>query len=171
MKSSIRRSRRAAVAVALGSVLALTATACGDDGSGSGAKGGVYINSKWAYNLTGAYQIPVIETSLGFNITGRQGYAIPYAYRVSTSEGFKYLLAENQTDTFRHPNLTEVDLRLQKDLHIQRLGLTLSVDAFNILNDQTVLQRDVTRLNRSTSNHITELQSPRVFRLGARLSF
>ncbi|MGW7241340.1 ABC transporter substrate-binding protein [Streptomyces sp. NPDC054804] len=37
MKSSIgiRRSRRAAVAVALGSVLALTATACGDDGSGS----------------------------------------------------------------------------------------------------------------------------------------
>jgi multiple sugar transport system substrate-binding protein len=40
MKSSIHRSRRAAVAVALGSVLALTATACGDDGSGSaGDKG------------------------------------------------------------------------------------------------------------------------------------
>ncbi|MEU2332092.1 sugar ABC transporter substrate-binding protein [Streptomyces sp. NPDC006654] len=40
MNSSIRRSRRAAVAVALGSVLALTATACGDDGSGSaGDKG------------------------------------------------------------------------------------------------------------------------------------
>ncbi|MDH6625367.1 multiple sugar transport system substrate-binding protein [Streptomyces sp. LBL] len=36
MKISIRRSRRAAIAVALGSVLALTATACGDDGSGSG---------------------------------------------------------------------------------------------------------------------------------------
>ncbi|WP_458243028.1 ABC transporter substrate-binding protein [Streptomyces sp. MAI_2237] len=40
MKTSIRRNRRAAVAVALGSVLALTATACGDDGSGSaGDKG------------------------------------------------------------------------------------------------------------------------------------
>ena len=40
MKTSIRRSRRAAVAVALGSVLALTATACGDDGSGAaGDKG------------------------------------------------------------------------------------------------------------------------------------
>ncbi|GGS99643.1 sugar-binding protein [Streptomyces cinerochromogenes] len=36
----IRRSRRAALAVALGSVLALTATACGDDGSGgAGDKG------------------------------------------------------------------------------------------------------------------------------------
>ncbi|MFG2130140.1 ABC transporter substrate-binding protein [Streptomyces sp. NPDC048751] len=40
MKSSIRRSRRAATAVALGSVLALTATACGDDGSGSGGDKG-----------------------------------------------------------------------------------------------------------------------------------
>ncbi|MGW0830207.1 ABC transporter substrate-binding protein [Streptomyces prunicolor] len=40
MKTTIRRSRRAAVAVALGSVLALTATACGDDGSGAaGDKG------------------------------------------------------------------------------------------------------------------------------------
>ncbi|MGW0583063.1 ABC transporter substrate-binding protein [Streptomyces sp. NPDC002920] len=41
MKSSNHRSRRVALAVALGSVLALTATACGDDGSGSaGDKGG-----------------------------------------------------------------------------------------------------------------------------------
>ena len=46
-RSSVRRSsvrgggRRAALAVALGSVLALTATACGDDGSGAaGDKGG-----------------------------------------------------------------------------------------------------------------------------------
>ncbi|MET7682914.1 sugar ABC transporter substrate-binding protein [Streptomyces sp. NPDC005423] len=40
MKNSIHRGRRAATAVALGSVLALTATACGDDGSGgAGDKG------------------------------------------------------------------------------------------------------------------------------------
>ncbi|MEV6170105.1 sugar ABC transporter substrate-binding protein [Streptomyces sp. NPDC051954] len=40
MKISIRRSRRAVTAVALGSVLALTATACGDDGSGAGGDKG-----------------------------------------------------------------------------------------------------------------------------------
>ncbi|MFE9447497.1 ABC transporter substrate-binding protein [Streptomyces sp. NPDC006739] len=40
MKSRIRRSRRAALAVALGSVLVLAATACGDNGSGgAGDKG------------------------------------------------------------------------------------------------------------------------------------
>ena len=139
-------------------------------GSGSGSKGGVYINSKWAYNVTGVYQIPIVETSLGFNLTGRQGYPIPYVYRASTSEGFKYVLLENDTDKYRHSNLTELDLRLAKDLRLSRVGLTLSVDAFNVLNKQTILQRDVRRVQ-LTPNHITELQSPRVFRLGARLTF
>ncbi|MCM1972910.1 MULTISPECIES: sugar ABC transporter substrate-binding protein [Streptomyces] len=46
MKISIRRSRRAAVAVALGSVLALTATACGDDGSGGGGDKGAEGSGK-----------------------------------------------------------------------------------------------------------------------------
>jgi hypothetical protein len=148
-------------------------------GSGSGSKGGVYINSKWAYNLTGTYQIPVIETSFGVNLTGRQGYPIPYAYRITGAGGndaqgdtIKYLLAENTTDTFRQPTLTEFDLRLAKDIRIWRGGVTLSVDAFNILNKQTILQRDVRRLNGlAASNRITELQSPRVLRLGARINF
>ena len=46
MKISIRRSRRAAIAVALGSVLALTATACGDDGSGGGGGEGAEGSGK-----------------------------------------------------------------------------------------------------------------------------
>jgi len=139
-------------------------------GSGSGAKGGVYINSKWAYNLTGVYQIPVIETSFGFNVTGREGYPVPYIDRISTSEGRKYVLTDDQTDTYRLDNVMELDLRLAKDIRFQRLGITFSADMFNVLNDSTVLQR-VTRLNTSTANHITEIQSPRVIRLGARLTF
>ncbi|MFH8939427.1 ABC transporter substrate-binding protein [Streptomyces griseosporeus] len=46
MKSSISRSRRAAIAVALGSALALTATACGDDGSGTGGDKGAEGSGK-----------------------------------------------------------------------------------------------------------------------------
>lgn len=142
-------------------------------GSGSGAKGGIYINSKWAYNLTGAYQIPVIETSFGFNLTGRQGYPIPYVHRVSTSEGFKPLLATDSPDTFRHKDIMNLDLRLAKDITFggSGMGLTVSADMFNVTNEQTILQRDVTRLNYPSSNRITEMQSPRVFRLGARLTF
>ncbi|GAC1431820.1 MAG: hypothetical protein NVSMB68_04190 [Thermoanaerobaculia bacterium] len=145
-------------------------------GTGSGAKGGVFINAKYAYNVTGTYQIPIIETSFGVNLTGRQGYPIPYVYRVSGSNGqggsFRYLLAENSVDTYRHKNLTELDLRLAKDIRIHGdRAVTFSIDGFNILNRQTIMQRDVRRLQLGASNRITELQSPRVFRLGARVSF
>ncbi len=81
------------------------------------------------------------------------------------------MLAENNITQFRLANPIELDLRLAKDLHFKGVGVTLSVDGFNMLNRQTILQRNVARLVVSTSNQISELQSPRVFRLGARLNF
>lgn len=142
-------------------------------GTGSGAKGGIYINSKWAYNLTGAYQIPFIETSLGFNVTGRQGYPIPYVHRYTSRTGFKPVLVVDDIDEHRLPNLMNIDLRLAKDIRLGPVGFTVSADVFNILNRNTMLQRNVTS-NAAFStqqNRITELLSPRVIRLGARLTF
>src|SRR6185436_3108772 len=148
---------------------------------GSGAKGNVYINSNWTASLTGLYQIPVIETSFGFNINSREGYALPYVWLVrgSSGEGNKSLIAGDDVDAFRNETVTEVDLRLAKEFRFRGIGLTVSVDGFNILNANTVLQRNVTQLNASAgstnlstiSNRVTEVLSPRVFRLGARLSF
>ncbi len=142
-------------------------------GSGSGAKGGVYINSEWAYNLTGAYQIPVIETTLGFNLTGRQGYPIPYIHRsgyVASEQVYKYLFVSEDPTEFRHDDIHELDLRLAKDFRFSQFGVTLAADVFNVLDAQPVLQRN-TRLGIASGNRITELQSPRVIRLGARLTF
>jgi hypothetical protein len=48
--------------------------------------------------------------------------------------------------------------------------LTVGVDVFNALNEGTVLQRNL-RLSRTNSDHVVEVLSPRIFRLGARLSF
>ena len=140
-------------------------------GEGSGAKGGIYINSRWAYNLTGAYQIPVVEASLGFNLTGREGYPIPYFLRYSSSEGGKNVLL-GDIDAYRLPNVTNLDLRLAKDLRFGPAGVTLSVDVFNILNSNTELQRNMDYRRSTTLQHqVTEVLSPRVFRLGARLTF
>ncbi len=138
-------------------------------GTGSGNKGGVYINSEWAFNLTGAYQVPVIETTVGFNVNGRQGYPIPYTHRQNTSEGFKFLLIDGVTEN-RHEDILNIDLRVAKDFRFGPVGATVSADIFNIMNEQTILQRNI-RLNRAEGNRITELQSPRVIRLGARLTF
>jgi hypothetical protein len=149
--------------------------------TGSGSKGNVYINSKWSAALTGLYQIPVIETSFGFNVNSRQGYALPYvwAVRPPTGEGVKNLIATDGVDEFRMDAVTQVDLNLAKDFRFRGMGFTVSVDAFNVMNKNTVLQRNMGSLNSSangsnpstTSNRVTEVMSPRVFRLGARFSF
>jgi len=142
-------------------------------GTGSGAKGGIYINSKWATNITGAYQIPVVETSLGFNLTARQGYPTPYIHRYGASTGNKPVLVVDDIDAHRLPTLLNLDLRLAKDLRLGPVGFTVSADVFNVLNRNTELQRNVTSgaSFRTQQNRITEILSPRVFRLGARLTF
>jgi hypothetical protein len=63
-----------------------------------------------------------------------------------------------------------VDARLEKEFPFSDFGLTLGVDVFNVLNEAYVLQRNH-RLLQTTSDHVREIVSPRVFRVGARLSF
>jgi len=146
-------------------------------GSGSGSKGGIYINSKWAYVITGLYQIPVIETNLGVNISGRQGYPVPYVMQTgyfSKEGGRKNVLMDGVAPS-RNPDIFTLDMRLSKELRFGGVGVTVSLDAFNVTNEQTVLQRQ-TLLYRSGSkrsdyNHIRELVSPQIFRIGARLTF
>jgi hypothetical protein len=149
--------------------------------TGSGSKGNVYINSKWSTSLTGLYQIPVVETSLGFNLNSRQGYALPYVWlvRPPTGEGTKALIATENVDSIRLGAVTQLDMNLSKDFHVRGIGFTVSVDAFNVLNNNTILQRNLTQLNSQangtapspTANRVAEVMSPRVFRLGARFSF
>ncbi|HXG57521.1 MAG TPA: TonB-dependent receptor [Thermoanaerobaculia bacterium] len=148
---------------------------------GSGDKGRIFINSKWSYNVTGVYQIPVVETSIGFNLMGRQGYIIPYTHRSPfTSEGFKSVIIDTDIDSHRLDNIHNLDLRLAKDFRFARTAsLTISLDAFNVLNRNTVLQRNfqIGRVSRGASvpdpgaNRIAEILSPRVFKLGARFTF
>jgi hypothetical protein len=158
--------------------------------TGSGAKGNVYINSKWTYSVNGLYQIPVIETAFGINVNGRQGYALPYiaTVRTNTGEGTKSILVAPSSTSFRNQNVQQVDMRLAKDVRFRRAAVTFSLDGFNMLNSNTILQRNVGALctasmtassstpagkcnATSTANRVFEVLSPRVFRLGARLSF
>ena len=158
-------------------------------GSGtiSGAKGAVWINSEWAVNAAGVYQIPVIETNFGVNFTMRQGYPILYVHEtpVLANGGRRQVLISESVTSRRLEDPYSLDLRLAKDFRFSGVGLELSVDAFNVTNERTVLQRtaDIARCNgtkagacatsarRPSANRIREYQSPRIFRVGARLTF
>jgi hypothetical protein len=74
-------------------------------------------------------------------------------------------------DSLRYDNVFELDLRAEKLIPIsQTANVTLSADLFNVTNQDTVLQR-FNRLNRSNTGLIKEIQSPRIWRFGARVSF
>jgi len=153
--------------------------------AGSGAFGNVFINSKWNFNLTGLYQLPW-DFNIGASLSARQGYPAPYVDQVrGINGGATYVVnfAPNRQEVILQPvgttrfnNVYELDLRAAKDIRfMNRVGLTLSADLFNVPNQRTILQRN-TRLFTSgasfgSGNNITEVQSPRIWRLGAKFTF
>ncbi|HEX7708293.1 MAG TPA: TonB-dependent receptor [Thermoanaerobaculia bacterium] len=147
-------------------------------GSGtiSGAKGAVWINSKWAVNVAGVYQIPFIETNFGANFTMRQGYPVLYGHQqTGLRDGSKRVLVSD-VDEYRLPDPYSLDLRLAKDFRFGGVGFELALDAFNVTNEQTILQRNAdiaqnTGYLSNSANRIRELQNPRVLRFGARFTF
>jgi hypothetical protein len=148
-------------------------------GTGSGAKGGIYINSRWSYNITGVYELPW-QINLGASLNGREGYAAPYVHEIELVDGRNRDVLVDGVDGQRFDDIMNLDLRLAKEFRFAGTGLTLSADAFNVTDERTILQRGALRLNETrgeatnpvaSANRISEIQSPRVFRLGARFSF
>ena len=153
--------------------------------AGSGSFKDVFINSKWSANLTGLYQLPW-DFSVGASVTGRQGYPMIFRDEVTTDNGVDDVVLD-PIGSVRFPNVIEVDLRLAKEFRLMnRVGLTLSADLFNASNKRTVLQRetllyfdqdrsmspaDVLDAQNPSANQIEELQSPRIWRFGAKLTF
>jgi Ca-activated chloride channel homolog len=148
-------------------------------GTVSGDKGNVFINGRWSYSLNGLYQIAP-DSGWGFNVaaslTGRQGYPIRYVERINRAtisdnggSGIDVPI-QPDPDAFRYPDIHVVDLRVEKEFTFSDFGLALAVDLFNALNASYVLQRQGV-LGRNSSDHVLEILSPRILRLGARLSF
>jgi hypothetical protein len=153
-------------------------------GTGSGAKGGIYINSEWSYSVNGLYQISP-DRPWGFNValnlTGRQGYPIPYFWLtpqtgapggVFARENYAQTSVQvtNSEDEFRLDDIHMVDARIEKEFTFSDFGLTIGADVFNVFNESYVLQVNH-RLDQTTSDNVREITSPRIIRLGARLSF
>lgn len=140
-------------------------------GTGSGAFGNVFVNSRWNFNVSGLYELP-----WGFNIAanfyGREGY--PFIQWITSNPGdglgVRSVLATSSIGAYRHKTVFDADVRLEKSINIRPLQVNLSVDVFNVANAGTVLQRQG-RVNTSTYNRITETLSPRIVRAGARISF
>ncbi len=148
-------------------------------GTASGPKGNVFINSNWSYSLSGLYQIAP-DAPWGFNVSaslnGREGYPLRYSRRVNRAPiadtpgvGLDVPIA-SEADTFRYPDVHLLDLRVEKEFRLSDFGVTVGADLFNVLNESYVLQRQ-SILGLTTGDHVLEVVSPRILRLGVRLSW
>jgi hypothetical protein len=139
-------------------------------------KWGGLLQSSWAFNVNGMYQLAP-NRPWGFNIAGnlygRQGYPLAYWVQyVSRLDGLQRRAdAVSSADQFRTDDVYTLDLRLEKEFAVSNaMGLTFSIDAFNVLNESTVLRRDL-NLSGPRSDFIDETLAPRIYRLGVRLSW
>jgi hypothetical protein len=138
--------------------------------TGSGDKAAVFLNSKWQFNVNAMYQLPW-NFNIAASVYGREGYPVVPFRRVGGDDGYVRDVVVATTNDVRYDNVFEFDMRLEKLIPItQTANITVSADCFNITNENTVLQR-FNRLNRTNSGLIKEIQSPRIFRFGARISF
>ncbi len=153
-------------------------TCAGDDiaalpaGAASGARNEVFINSRWIFNVSGLYQLPA-GFSVAANFFGREGYPFVNYYRFDPGDGLgprdNIITSLGQ---YRYGDVYELDLRLEKVISVNPLEITISADVFNAANSGTVLQRNArVDLGPGVYDQIIEMQSPRVVRFGARLSF
>ncbi len=128
------------------------------------------MNSRWQLKCSGMYQFPY-----GLNVSwvfrAREGYVLDNYLMVSRpgigmSEFYKNVRGDN-----RLPNFYELDFRLEKVFQIKDLiNVTISVDAFNTLNNNHELARQ-TLITSTRFGQTTKILNPRVFRLGVRFNF
>jgi hypothetical protein len=148
-------------------------SSCADGDIAYDYNGTTYINAKWAFNISGLYQLP-----LNFNVSGslfgRQGYPIPYFVADDPGDGWgQRTVALDRADAHRLKNVYQLDLSAQKVLPITpKADVTLSVDVFNVFNSNTILFRNYDATGPvGTIGDILTIQNPRVLRFGARISF
>jgi hypothetical protein len=142
------------------------------ESAGSG-QGNVFQNARWIGRASAAYTLPWQEINLAGTFEVRDGYPMPLGVLTPTRANgagqttiYTEPLGDIRLDTYNNLNL-----RLDKSIKVHNsTRITLSVDAFNVFNNASILARQRTQ-NANNANNISALVAPRVFRFGARLNW
>ncbi len=142
--------------------------------SGSSQTGtGAVINPRWMAKLGFSFRLP-LDINFGGTFTARQGYLTPRYYRIDDGDrngvSSDAIVRQAAFGTYRLPDVVLLNLRLDRGFKISGVKVTLSVDLFNVFNDNSVLDEEY-ELDTSNFEQIQQIVSPRVFRLGVRLDF
>ncbi len=137
--------------------------------SGGSGKASFYSSFKWQLYADALLNLPASFT-VSTAIFGRQGgiYPINITNTIG-ADGSQRILA-GAADATRYDNLWNLDFRLARNSKVGRVTITPSVELFNALNNDVVLSRARNAAS-ATLGRVEEVISPRILRVGARLSF
>ncbi|HEX5718782.1 MAG TPA: hypothetical protein VF179_21655, partial [Thermoanaerobaculia bacterium] len=126
-----------------------------------------FQGSSWSFHASGLVELPW-QLRLGAALNGREGSPLPW-YRQAARE--RAGLARVQLTgpaAFRTSDLVTLDARLERWVRIGGAELTLSLEAFNLLGEDDVLQRELD-LGATRGGSVDEALAPRTFQLGVRI--
>jgi len=137
--------------------------------AGSG-QGDIYVNAKWQINVNGVYELPW-QSEVAGNLFGRQGNPFPVFRNQSLGlDGALRVMISPELDATRFDNTWNLDLRLAKRFSTDHVGARVEFDLFNVFNSAPDLQRE--RNGASPNfNRLNQILSPRILRVGVRLTF
>ncbi|HYH47462.1 MAG TPA: hypothetical protein VEG34_17410, partial [Thermoanaerobaculia bacterium] len=126
-----------------------------------------FQGARWSFHANGLVELPW-QLRLGAALNGREGSPLPW-YRQAARE--RAGLARVQLTgpaAFRASDLVTLDARLERWVRIGGTELTLSLEAFNLLGEGDVLQRELD-LGATRVGSVDEALAPRTFQLGVRI--
>jgi hypothetical protein len=144
--------------------------------AGSGAKDDVWVGSAtWQANANFMYQLPY-GFSLATNIQAREGYMVPFYHQENIDEidGFNHnkQIQIGSADGQRYDDIFLMDLKAAKTFQMQgNTAVEVSIEAFNLFNDDTILQNGRRADSVTQFGNVREVLSPRIYRFGATVNF
>ncbi len=102
-----------------------------------------FLASRWSFHALG---FVVLRDGLNLSaaVSARQGQPLPYYRQVARERaGLALVQLTDRPDSLRTETLFTLDARLEKEIQVDDVNLTLSLEAANLLNARTVLAREL----------------------------
>jgi hypothetical protein len=132
-----------------------------------------YVNQRWIFRLSGAYELPWYQVNLASFYNAHDGNLFVQNIQGPTrpfSAGRPTVYLAKFGDK-RLPDFQTIDMKVSKRFRLaDRLNVEASMDMFNVFNWNTALAIRATQ-NAGNANQIQTILSPRVLRFGVRANW
>jgi Ca-activated chloride channel homolog len=129
----------------------------------------IYLNSRWSADASALVALPW-SLAAAVELTARQGFPVGYFQPVARPVAGPVLVqASRRLDEVRYGDLFTLNARLDREILLSELAVTVTFEALNLLDAGTVLRREA-NLAVTRARFVDEVLAPRALRLGLRVA-